>query len=135
GPCLLTLRAEPRRLLTGWGLTDTPVTTEPWQLALGQLPGGATTTWWTAAVLALGVLALLVPGRRGGSWAVAVTALLGLLGAVGAPHLALGHRPGGAHGAGELVTPWAGTGPLVLIRSDLAALLLAVATLPPPTHA
>lgn len=135
GPWLLTLRAEPRRLLTGWGLTDTPVTTEPWQLALGQLPGGAPTTWWTAAVLALGVLALLVPGRRGGSWAVAVTALLGLLGAVGAPHLALGHRPGGAHGAGELVTPWAGTGQLALIGSALVAVLLAVDALPERTQA
>ncbi len=131
GPWLLTLRAEPRRLLTGWGLTDTQVTTEPWCLALGELPGAAPTTWWwTAGILVLGLLALLVPGRRRATWAAAVTALLGLCGAVGAPHLGLTTRPEGAADAGDLVTPWAGTGQLALVGAALVAILLAADVLP-----
>ncbi|NYF99117.1 glycosyltransferase [Janibacter cremeus] len=131
GPWLLTLRGQPARLLTGWGLTDTPADLPSWQLALGQLPDGATTTWWTAGVLAVGALALLVPGPRRASWVAATAAVLGLAWAVGAPHLVLGYRPSGAAEAGEAITPWAGTGQLVLIGAALVAVLLAVEVLPP----
>lgn len=130
GPWLLTLQANPRRLLAGWGLTDTPVDLPAWQLALGQLPGGAATTWWTAGVLVVGLLALLVPGVRRGSWGAAAVAVLGLAWAVGAPHLVIGHAPAGTAGAGTVLTPWAGLGQLVLIGSALVAVLLAADLLP-----
>ena len=130
GPWLLTLREEPARLLTGWGLTAPPVELAPWQLALGQLPGGAATTWWTAAILAVGALALLVPGRRPATWAAAAVALLGLAWAVAAPHVTLGHRPPGAVNAGSAMTPWPGLGQLVLIGAALVAVLLAADVLP-----
>ncbi|WP_338748288.1 glycosyltransferase [Janibacter alittae] len=132
GPWLLTLRSQPARLLTGWGLTDTPVDLPPWQLALGQLPDGPMTTWWTAGVLVVGVLALLVPGPRRASWVAAAMAVLGLAWAVVVPHLVLGHRPAGAVGAGEAITPWAGTGQLVLLGAALVAVLLASEVLPDP---
>ena len=130
GPWLLTLRAHPRLLLTGWGLTDAPVDLQAWQLALGQLPGGATTTWWTAGVLAVGALALLVPGRRPATWGAAAVALLGLVWAVCAPHVVLGHRPAGDPSVGAAMTPWAGTGALLLIGGALVAVLLAADVLP-----
>ncbi|WEV79654.1 glycosyltransferase [Janibacter cremeus] len=130
GPWLLALRREPAHLLTGWGLTGTPVDLPPWQLGLGQLPGGAATTWWTAGVLAVGALALLAPGPRRASWAAAATAVLGLGWAVGAPHLVLGHRPAGAVEAGTAITPWVGTGQLVLVGAALVAVLLAADVLP-----
>lgn len=130
GPWLLTLQANPRRFVAGWGLTDTPADLPAWQLALGQLPGGAATTWWTAAVLVVGVLALLVPGARRASWGAAAVAVLGLLWAVGAPHLVIGHAPPGAADAGTALTPWAGVGQLVLIGGALVAVLLAADVLP-----
>src|SRR5699024_904676 len=102
----------------------------PWQLALGQLPGGAVTMWWTAGVLAVGVLALLVPGPRRASWGAAAAAVLGVGWAVGAPHLTLGHRPAGAAEAGAAITPWVGTGQLVLVGAALVAVLLAADVLP-----
>lgn len=123
GPWLLTLRDDPRRLLAGWGLTDLPVEAPAHLLALGQLPGGAVTTWWTAAMLALGVLALMVPGRRPFSWGAAGVAVVGLVWAVGAPHLVIGHRPAGADAAGAALTPWAGTGQLLLVGAALVAVL------------
>lgn len=130
GPWLLTLRAHPARLLTGWGLTDTPADLAPWQLALGQLPGSAVTTWWTAGVLVIGVLALLAPGTRRGSWVAAGVAVVGLVWAIGAPRVVLGHRPPGSTDAGEALTPWAGTGQLLLIGAALVAVLLAADVLP-----
>ncbi|WP_169701794.1 glycosyltransferase [Janibacter terrae] len=130
GPWLLTLRDHPRRLLAGWGLTDAPVTTPAPQLALGQLDGGAATTWWTAAILALGLLALLVPGRRPGTWVAAVVALVGLAAAVAAPRVVIGYRPSGSVDAGSEITPWAGTGQILLVGSALVAVLLAADVLP-----
>lgn len=130
GPWLLTLRREPARLLTGWGLTGTPVDLPAWQLALGQLPGGAATTWWTAGILAVGGLALLAPGPRRASWVAAAVAVLGLAWAVGVPHVVLGHRPAGAADAGAAMTPWVGTGQLVLVGAALVAVLLAADVLP-----
>ncbi|MGO1165313.1 MAG: glycosyltransferase [Janibacter sp.] len=130
GPWLLTLQSHPRRLLAGWGLTDTPVDLPPWQLALGQLPGGAVTTWWTAGILAIGVLALLVPGVRRASWGAAAVAVLGLLWAVGAPHLVIGQAAAGTADAGTDLTPWAGLGQLVVIGAALVAVLLAADVLP-----
>ena len=130
GPWLLTLQANPRRLLAGWGLTDSPVDLPAWQLALGQLPGGAATTWWTAGILVVGLLALLVPGVRRASWGAAGVAVLGLAWAVGAPHLVIGHAPAGTVEAGSALTPWAGLGQLVLVGSALVAVLLAADVLP-----
>lgn len=130
GPWLLTLQGNPRRLLAGWGLTDTPVDLPAWQLALGQLPGGAGTTWWTAGVLVVGLVALLVPGVRRASWGAAVAAGLGLAWAVGAPRLVIGHAPAGTAEAGAALTPWAGLGQLVLIGAALVAVLLAADVLP-----
>ncbi len=130
GPWLLTLQANPRRLLAGWGLTDTPVDLPAWQLALGQLPGGAETTWWTAGVLAVGLAALLVPGARRASWWAAAAGVLGLAWAVGAPHLVIGHTPAGTPGAGAALTPWAGLGQLVVVGAALVAVLLAADVLP-----
>lgn len=130
GPWLLTLQANPRRLLAGWGLTDTPVDLPAWQLALGQLPGAAVTTWWTAGVLAVGLLALLVPGARRASWGAAGVAVLGLVWALGAPHLVIGHGPAGSAEAGVALTPWAGVGQLVTIGAALVAVLLAADLLP-----
>ena len=130
GPWLLTLQSDPRRLLAGWGLTDAPVDLPSWQLALGQLPGGPTTTWWTAGVLAVGAIALLVPGARRASWATAGVAILGLAWAVGAPHLVIGHAPVGSADAGTPLTPWAGMGQLVLVGAALVAILLAADVLP-----
>lgn len=130
GPWLLTLRDQPRRVLAGWGLTGSPVDLPSWQLALGQLPEGAPTQWWTAAILALGLLALLVPGGRRASWGAGVVALLGLAWAVIAPHVVIGHRTSGAAEAGEALTPWAGTGQLVLVGAALVAALLAADVLP-----
>lgn len=130
GPWLLTLQAHPRLLLTGWGLTDAPVDVPAWQLALGHLPGGATTIWWTAAILALGALALLAPGARRASWGAAAAAVLGLCWAVGAPHLTLGHRPTGTPEAGAALTPWVGVGQFVLIGAALVVVLLAADVLP-----
>lgn len=130
GPWLLTLQTNPRRLLAGWGLTDTPITTSAHELALGQLPGGAATTWWTAAILALGLLALLVPGRRPASWGAAGVAVIGLGWAVGAPHLVIGQRVAGTDGAGTAITPWAGTGQILLVGAALVAVLVAADVLP-----
>lgn len=130
GPWLLTLRDHPRRLLSGWGLTDTPATTPAPQLALGQIDGGAATLWWTGAVLGLGLLALLVPGRRPGTWVAAVVGLVGLAAAVAAPRVVIGHRPSGAVDAGSEITPWAGTGQIVLVGAALVAVLLAADVLP-----
>lgn len=130
GPWLLTLQADPRRLLAGWGLTDTPVDLPSWQLALGQLPGGAATGWWTAAILVIGLLALLVPGARRASWGAAAVAVLGLVWAVGAPHLVIGHAAAGGADAGTPLTPWAGLGQLVVIGAALVAVLLAADVLP-----
>lgn len=130
GPWLLALQAQPARLLTGWGLTDLQIATPATRLALGQLPGGAPTTWWTAAVLALGVLALAVPGRRPGSWVAAGVGLVALAWTLGAPHLVLGNRPAGAADSGAAVTAWAGLGQIVLVGSALVAVLLASDTLP-----
>lgn len=130
GPWLLTLRDNPRRILAGWGMTATPDGTAAHELALGQLSGGAMTTWWTAAILALGLLALLAPGRRLASWGAAAVALIGLAAAVGAPHLVIGHRPAGAADAGTALTPWSGTGQILLIGAALVAVLLAADVLP-----
>ena len=130
GPWLLTLRDDPRRILAGWGLTDTPVDLPSWQLALGQLPGGPATTWWTAAVLVVGALALLAPGRRRASWGAAAVAVLGLVWAVGAPHLVIGHAAAGSADAGAPLTPWAGLGQLVVIGAALVTVLLAADVLP-----
>ncbi|WP_435199690.1 glycosyltransferase [Janibacter sp. GS2] len=130
GPWLLTLKADPRRLLAGWGLTDTPVDLPPWELALGQLPGGAATTWWTAGILAVGLLALLVPGARRASWGAAGFAVVGLVWAVGAPHLVIGHASAGTADAGTALTPWAGLGQLVVIGAALTAVLLVADVLP-----
>ena len=130
GPWLLTLQAAPRRLLAGWGMTATQDPTAVDRLALGQLAGGATTTWWTAALLALGAIALLVPGRRPASWAAAVCALVGLGWTLGAPHLVIGHRAQGEPGAGAALTPWVGVGQLLLVAGALVAVLVAADTLP-----
>ena len=130
GPWLLTLQAAPRRLLAGWGMTATQDPTAVDRLALGQLAGGATTTWWTAALLALGAIALLVPGRRPASWAAAVCALVGLAWTLGAPHLVIGHRAQGEPGAGAALTPWVGAGQLLLVAGALVAVLVAADTLP-----
>ncbi|UTT65289.1 glycosyltransferase [Janibacter sp. CX7] len=130
GPWLLALQEQPRRLLTGWGMTDVQLSTSATDLALGQLPGGAPTTWWTAAVLAIGLLALLVPGRRAGSWLAGLVGLLGLAWALGAPHLVLGHRPAGAPDPSAALTAWAGLGQIVLVGAALVAVLIASDTLP-----
>lgn len=130
GPWVLTLKDDPRRLLSGWGLTDLPHDLPAHELALAQLPGGAATTWWTLALLALGALALLVPGRRPASWGAAVVALAGLAWALWAPHVVLGHRPAGGPEAGAAITPWAGTGQLVLVGAALVAVLAAGDVLP-----
>ena len=130
GPWLLALQGDPRRLLAGWGMTDTPGVGPIDRLALGQLPGGAVTTWWTAAILALGLVALLVPGRRPASWGAALLAVMGLGWALGAPHLVLGHRPDGVADAGAAITPWAGTGQMLLVGAAVVSILAAADVLP-----
>ncbi|KRE37677.1 hypothetical protein ASG73_08480 [Janibacter sp. Soil728] len=130
GPWLLALQSDPRRVLAGWGMTDTPGAGTLNQLALGQLPGGAVTTWWTAAILALGLVALLVPGRRPVSWGAALLAVLGLGWAVGASHLVIGHRPAGSADAGAAITPWAGTGQILLVGAAVVSVLAAADVLP-----
>lgn len=130
GPWLLTLQSQPRRILAGWGLTDTPEAGSAGMLALGQLSGGAVTTWWTAAILALGLLALLVPGRRPASWGAAVVALVGLGWALGAPHVVIGHRPAGGADAGAAITPWVGTGQILMVGAAVVAVLVVADVLP-----
>src|SRR5699024_12798922 len=91
---------------------------------------GPPTTWWTAAVLVVGALALLAPGRRRASWGAAAVAVLGLVWAVGAPHLVIGHAAAGSANAGAPLTPGAGLGQLVVIGAALVAVLLAPDVLP-----
>ena len=130
GPWLLTLQEQPRRLLAGWGATDTTTAAEPWRLALAQVPGAPHVWAWTAAILAVGVLALLVPGRRPLSWLCVLAAGLGLAWAVGAPYLTLGQRPVGSSDAGASITPWVGTGMLLVVGGALTAVLTAADVLP-----
>ena len=78
------------------------------------------------AFLALGAIALLVPGRRPASWAAAVCALAGLAWTLGAPHLVIGHRAQGEPGAGAALTPWVGAGQLLLVAGHLGALAFAL---------
>ncbi len=116
-PVIREIRADPARLLTGWGLLGAPDTRpRPVQLALLHPTAGHGVAFWlTAPVVAIGLLALL---RRGGpsgpAWFAALMVVTGLTAAVALPRVWI--RQGG-----ELVAGWAGLGLLVALAGLLVA--------------
>lgn len=114
GPWLLTLRAEPRRLLGGWGATRAGESPDAWHLA-GAAPGGPgeIPLWWYLPVLALALVGLVL-ARGGRPWGAAATVVLGAAAAVGSPFVALGTVPDGLPDAGLSSHPWPGVGGLLV---------------------
>lgn len=130
GPWLLTLRAEPLRLLAGWGATSIGPSPDGWRLA-ATAPGGPgeIPLWWYLPVLLLALLGLLV-GRSRPVVVAAVVAVLGAAAAVAAPFVVLGEVPDGLEGAGLDIHPWPGTGGLLVALGLLALAGLGIAGLP-----
>ncbi|MBM6546927.1 glycosyltransferase [Janibacter sp. YIM B02568] len=133
GPWLLTLRAEPLRLLAGWGTTSHGDLPEGWRLAAAAPGGpGEIPLWWYLPVLLLAILGLVV-GRAALSVAAAVVAVLGAAGAVVSPFVVLGTVPAGTPGAGLDIHPWPGTGGLLVTVGLLVLAGLGVTGLPAAT--
>lgn len=111
---------DPRALLAGPGGLTSAAAPEPWQLALLH-PGGAGSypAWWTAPVLAVGLLALgaRARGRVRLVVGLALTALLGLAAGLAAQQVTVTDL------AGQARVPWPGL-PLDLAGAALLGLAL-----------
>lgn len=134
GPWVMELVQDPRELLGGAGLTAYGVAAaKPWEIALLHPGGpGSYPVLLTVPLLVLAVLALL----RGGSRSRALTALavlfvVGLAGALLAPHVVLGTVPEGLARAGAPITMWAGLPLLLAALAVVAVALVGLADLEP----
>lgn len=120
GPWLLTLRDQPARALTGWGALRVGESPEAWRLAAAAPGGpGEIPLYWYIPLLALALLGLLRTGRLL-PWGAGLTAVLGAALAAGAPVVDLGTVPAGEARAGTLMTPWPGTGGLLVALGVVA---------------
>lgn len=110
------LTGDWRMLLAGPGGLADLGQQPPWHVAL--LQPGTGWPWLGLPVVVLGVVGLARSGAGRAQWGLVLLGLLGLAGALAAPHLALVRTTGGVQG------PWAGT-PLDLYAAALlgAALL------------
>lgn len=155
GPSVATWWHDPASVLTGPGLASWAEQPRPWHFALlwPAEPGTSTAAGLLtdpslaatvrlvlpllmATVVLAGVWGLAVDGRRiGSSRVLAVLALLGIAGAAAAPHLVVGHATDSA-GRPLAISPWAGTGLLLLTLALLAAALQGAEALrrPVPTR-
>lgn len=153
GPSVATWWREPASVLTGPGLASWTEQPRPWHFALlwPAEPVTSTAAGLTdpslastvrlvlpllmATVVLAGVWGLAVDGRRiGSSRVLAVLALLGIAGAAAAPHLVVGHATDSAGGP-QAISPWPGTGLLLLTLALLAAALQGAEALRRPVPA
>ncbi|MEX1908259.1 hypothetical protein L6241_08110 [Janibacter sp. Y6] len=133
GPWLLTLRAEPERLLAGWGATARGPLPEAWRLAAAAPGGpGEIPLWWYLPVALLALLGLLL-ARGPLPWAAGLVVVLGAAAAVGSPFVVLGEVPAGLADAGAEVRPWPGVGGLLVALGVLSLAGLGLAALPAAT--
>lgn len=118
-PVLWEVRADPVRLLTGWGVLDragTLLTPREVATLTPQIDAGPW-AWSAVPVIALGIVALL--RRRppsGPSWFAGALIVLGVTLAFGAPRIQLSRGPGEA-----MLAPWSGSGVVLALAGLLVA--------------
>jgi hypothetical protein len=133
GPWILRLVDNPLLLLAGPGLTvwHGAAGSAPWQLALLHPGGpGSYPALLSGPIVLAGVVAMVRRGTSSRAMTVlAVLAVTGLALGVTAPHVVIGHVPGGAGGGGP-ITAWAGTGLDIAALALIAAAVLGLDGLP-----
>ena len=119
------LQDDWRQVLAGPGQLATGTSAQPWQLALLHPGGpGSYLVLVSLPILVFGVLGLLRSGRGRAQAALVVLGLIGLAGALAAPHVMLVREQSG------VLSPWAGTALDVLAAALLGMALLGARTLP-----